>query len=208
MGTINEDIAASADWIARALTSSGYRADFSPQSLWEVDRFFDENSRDGVAKSGGLLAKDLGARVFAIGSYIGEVVRRGVGGEWVGDDSDPEAEITVELRLPDGTRCWPFQRAMRRFKNGPEDGIAVWAMVPVWRSDHAQSRRRAFSRGCLDDEQARRRVLPSGRRDWQSVGSVNLSAFVVAGRQFPKVVAIAEWLAAFCGYEPMSLLPK
>ena len=57
---------------------------------------------------------------------VGEVVRRTKGGEWVGDDSDPEAEIRVELHLPDGTRCWPVQRVMKRFKNGPEDGIAAW----------------------------------------------------------------------------------
>jgi hypothetical protein len=126
MGTIKEDIATSSDWIARALSSSGYRADFSPESLWEVDRFFDEHSQDGAAKPGGLLSQDLGSRLFAIGSYIGEVVRRKVGGEWVGDDADPQAEIQVELHLPDGARCWPVQRAMKRFKNGPEDGIAVW----------------------------------------------------------------------------------
>lgn len=126
MGTIKEDVAVSADWISRALNSSGYRADFTPQSLWEIDRFFDEHSQNGAGRPGGLLSSGLGPRVFAIGSYIGEVVRRGVGGEWSGDDSDPEAEINVELQLPDGTRCWPVQRVMKRFKNGVEDGIAAW----------------------------------------------------------------------------------
>jgi hypothetical protein len=126
MGTIKEDVTGSAEWISQALRSSGYRADFSPQSLWEIDRFFDEHSQNGVATSGGLLSQGLGQRLFGVGSYIGEVVRRKVGGEWVGNDSDPEAEINVELLLADGTRCWPVQRAMKRFKNGPEDGIAAW----------------------------------------------------------------------------------
>lgn len=126
MGTIKEDIATSADWISRALKSSGYRADFSPESLWEIDRFFDEHSENGKAKSASLLSEDLGPRLFAIGSYIGEVVRRKVGGEWSGDETDPQVEINVELHLPDGARCWPVQRAMKRFKNGPEDGIAAW----------------------------------------------------------------------------------
>jgi hypothetical protein len=124
MGTIQEDT--SAEWISRALNSSGYRADFSPGSLWDIDRFFEEQSLNGAAKPGGLLSQDLGSRIFAIGAYIGEVVRRNVGGEWVGDDKDPHAEITVELHLPDGARCWPIQRAMKRFKNGAEDGIAGW----------------------------------------------------------------------------------
>jgi hypothetical protein len=126
MATIKEDIQTSADWISRALSSSGYRADFTAESLWEIDRFFDEQSRDGAAKRGGLLSKSLGQRLFAVGSYMGEVLRRQVGGEWIGDDQDPEAEINVGLLLPDGSVCWPVQRAMKRFKNGAEDGIATW----------------------------------------------------------------------------------
>jgi hypothetical protein len=128
MRTIKEDIAAGADWISRALRRSGYRADFSPQSLWEIDRFFDEHGENGVARPGGLLSESLGSRLFSIGSYIGEVVRRKLGGEWVGDDADPQAEINVELHLPDGSRCWPVQRTMKRFKNGPEDGIVAWGL--------------------------------------------------------------------------------
>ena len=131
---ITEDLRSSAAWISQALRSSGYGADFSPGSLWEIDRFFEEQSEGGAAKPGGLLAQDLGARLFALGAYIGEVVRRHQGGRWVGNDSDPEAEINVELHLPDGTRCWPVQRVMKRFKNGAEDGIAGWghaAGLPV-----------------------------------------------------------------------------
>lgn len=126
MATIKEDITKSADWISRALSSSGYRADFTPQSLWEIDRFFDEHSQNGTALPSGLLSSGLGQRIFSVGSYMGEVVRRKLGGVWIGDDNDPEAEVKVELQVTGGTRCWPVQRAMKRFKNGPEDGIAAW----------------------------------------------------------------------------------
>ena len=129
-----EDLHKSAAWISQALQSSGYRADFSPRSLWEIDRFFEEQSEGGAAKPGGLLSQDLGARLFALGAYIGEVVRRHQGGRWVGEDSDQEAEINVELQLPDGTRCWPVQRVMKRFKDGAQNGIAAWghaAGLPV-----------------------------------------------------------------------------
>jgi hypothetical protein len=126
MATITEDIDRSADWIAHALSSSGYRADFTPQSLWDIDRFFDDHSSGGEANAGGLLSQDLGQRIFAIGSYIGEVARRRLGGEWIANDEDPRAEIALELRFADGARCWPVQRAMKRFKNGAEDSIAVW----------------------------------------------------------------------------------
>ncbi|HEX3336502.1 MAG TPA: hypothetical protein VHS54_08575, partial [Jatrophihabitans sp.] len=38
MASLREDIDASAAWIAQALQSSGYDADFSTQSLWSIDR--------------------------------------------------------------------------------------------------------------------------------------------------------------------------
>jgi hypothetical protein len=126
MGKIVEDVDAAAKWIATALSSSGYKADFTPPSLWEIDRFFDEHSNTGHAVPGGLLSEQLGSRLFSIGSYVGEVLRKVKGGQWIGNDADPQAEINVELQLADGSKCWPVQRAMKRFKNGPEDGIAVY----------------------------------------------------------------------------------
>ena len=124
--TIVEDAKASAEWIASALSSSGYRADFTLASLSEIDRFFDEHSRDGQPVAGGLLSESTGSRLFALGSYVGEVIRRNAGGEWVGDDSDPKAEINIEFHLPSGVIAWPVQRAMKRLINGSEDGIAPY----------------------------------------------------------------------------------
>jgi hypothetical protein len=128
MGTLKEDVGASADRISRALQSSGYRADFSPASLCEIDRFFDDQSKEGAAKRGGLLAADLGSRIFALGCYVGEVLRRDRNGEWLADDADEQGEVNLEVYLPDGTRCWPVQRVIKRLKNGQEDSIAAWGI--------------------------------------------------------------------------------
>lgn len=127
MSKIVKDVENGALWVAKALKSSGYLADFSAESLQEIDRFFDEHSQGGKPKPGGLLAEDIGARIFALGAYVGEVIRQVLGGEWVGDDDDPRAEINVELKLANGTRLWPVQRVMKRFKNGAADGIGVYA---------------------------------------------------------------------------------
>jgi hypothetical protein len=63
------DATEGAEWVAEAMRSSGYRTDFSPGSLWEVDRFFDEQmKRAGKPKPSGLLAEDRGACLFAIGA--------------------------------------------------------------------------------------------------------------------------------------------
>jgi hypothetical protein len=128
MGAIRQDLQEACDWIVKALSYSGYKADYSPASLWDIDRFFDDQAKGGQPMPGGLLSQDLGSRLFAIGSYVGEVIRKAKGGEWVGDEADPQVEMNVELRLPDGTKCWPVQRVMKRFKNGSEDGIAVYGL--------------------------------------------------------------------------------
>jgi hypothetical protein len=48
-----EDAAKGAEWVAKALVISGYRADFSLDTLREVDRFFDEHAR----RSGALVTR-------------------------------------------------------------------------------------------------------------------------------------------------------
>lgn len=127
------DARASADWIATALSASGYKADFSIDSLKEIDRFFDDQAPNGQPKPGGLLASDIGARLFALGGYVGEVVRRAASGEWKGDDKDPEAEINIALQLKNGSTLWPVQRVMKRFKNGSEDGLHAYGVLATRR---------------------------------------------------------------------------
>jgi hypothetical protein len=129
MATLIEDAQKAAAWVANALTSSGYRADFSLASLREVDRFFDEHSQDGEAVPGGLLSEDLGPRMFALGSYVGEVIIRAYGGQWRADDNEPEGELNIEVVLPSSAIIWPVQRVMKRFNNGPEDGIYAYGQL-------------------------------------------------------------------------------
>jgi len=128
---IVRDALAAAEQSSIALSQSGYKADFSLESLKQVDRFFDEQAANGKPKPGGLLSQQLGARLFAIGAYIGEVIRRQNGGEWQGEDSDPQAEIYVAVRLQTGVILWPVQRVMKRYKNGAEDGIWIYGATAL-----------------------------------------------------------------------------
>lgn len=150
MGNLVEDAATNAEWIAEALNGSGYAADFSPLSLTEIDRFFDEHSKGGKPKRRGLLSNETGPRLFAVGAYVGEVVRRSIGGEWRPDDNDPEDEIGLTLVLPDNSEMWPVQRVLKRFRNGAEDSIAAYGAalgldVPVF--GPARTRRSQFGLG-------------------------------------------------------------
>lgn len=123
---LQEDIPITAQWIANALQSSGYDADFAPKSISEVERFFREQTEDGEPVSGGLLAQDIGPRLFALGSYCGEVLRKELGGHWQTDDSDPKGEINAALEVASGVTCWPMQRVMKRLRSS-EDDLVAWA---------------------------------------------------------------------------------
>lgn len=129
MASLIEDAQLAAKWIAGALQSSGYKADFTMESLLEVDRFFDEHSAGGRARSGGLLSSNLGSRLFALGSYVGDVVRQAYGGEWRADDQDPQGETRIQVVFANGGRVWPVQKVMKRFRNGPEDSLLHYGLA-------------------------------------------------------------------------------
>lgn len=126
--SLAEDILQAAERTSTALIMAGYHANFTLGSLAEVDRLFADHSNDGEAIAGGYFSESLGSRLFGIGSYSGEVLRRSIGGEWVTDDSDPQGEINVTLELANGSTCWPMQRAMKRFQSA-ENNIAHWAAL-------------------------------------------------------------------------------
>jgi hypothetical protein len=52
----------------------------SLESLKEIDRFLDDHTSEGTPKPDGLLSEQFGSRMFALGAYVGEVLRRKQGG--------------------------------------------------------------------------------------------------------------------------------
>lgn len=116
--TLAQDIPVAADWVAGALNASGYRADYTLESMKELDRFFDEQNRPG-----GILSQNRGQILFALGAYVGQTAIRLWGGRWLTDDSDPEGEINIAVELPGGPRFWPVVRCMKRCKLGPEESL-------------------------------------------------------------------------------------
>ncbi len=119
-----DDIKPSAQWIVMAMTSSGYKVDFTIDSMKEIDRFFDEQNNPN-----GILANNRGTILFSIGCYIGETIIKNFGGCWITDDNDPQGEINMAVKMTDGTVLFPVQRCMKRFMNGAEDGIYAYVYV-------------------------------------------------------------------------------
>jgi hypothetical protein len=127
LATLIEDISKQSTWIVARFSDDGFNLDYTIHSFIEIDRFFNEHSKNGNAVKGGRLEKNLGNILFSIGSYIGETMIQTVPGTiWITNDLDPEGEVNAEIKFPDGWTIWPMQRAIRRFKNGEEDSIYVY----------------------------------------------------------------------------------
>lgn len=122
--TLLQDIYSSSEWVANALNVSGYKADYSLESMKEIDRFFDEQNT-----STGILSKNRGQILFALGSYIGQTVIKLYGGKWITDDNNPEGEMNIAVILDNGSTIWPVLKCMKRYTSGQEDSIYDYVYV-------------------------------------------------------------------------------
>lgn len=122
--TLAQDIPVAAAWVVKALNSSGYRADYTLESMKELDRFFDEQSGPG-----GILSQNRGQILFGLGSYVGETAIRLWGGKWLTDDSDPEGEMNIAVELASGVRFWPVVRCMKRCRLGREESLYAYLLA-------------------------------------------------------------------------------
>ena len=106
-------------WITAALSSSDYKADFSMESLKEIDRFFDEqNTEDGI------LSKNAKGIIFALGIYVGETIIANYGGEWIDEEyKDPN---TIKLKTMDGEVWFPVIRVLARYQYGSANSLYLY----------------------------------------------------------------------------------
>jgi hypothetical protein len=132
MPTLLEDIHTQAAWIVKAFKADGLTLDHSIESFKAIDHFIDLHSADGKGKPGGRLETNWGPILWSIGAYVGEtIIRHCPGGKWVTNDSDPQGELNVEVRLPNGTTMFPIARVLKRFQHGPEECIYDYGVVTV-----------------------------------------------------------------------------
>ena len=116
--TLAEDITKACEWVVTALNTSGYNADHTLESMKEIDRFIEEQSGEN-----GIISRNRGQIIFALGCYVGETVIRLYGGEWITDDNDPQGEINISVKLDGNVVIFPVQRVIKRYQNGSEDSI-------------------------------------------------------------------------------------
>lgn len=60
--------------------------------------------------------------------YLLQIIRN-FGSIWLIDDSDPQGEINIAVKMDNGTIMFPVQRCIKRFQNGAEDSIYAYVYV-------------------------------------------------------------------------------
>lgn len=133
-----EDLEKAAFWAADNLEGSGYLADYSLESLKDLDRFFDEERQ-------GLLAEheDKGIILFTLGAYFGQVAIKTYGGQWEADDQDPQVELHVAVRLTTGQRFLPVQACIRRYKRADSQSLSQFLAGLVHEAGHQKRQEEA-----------------------------------------------------------------
>lgn len=97
-----DELSRASDWISNFLMREGYHADYTIESLFEIDKFFKEKLN--------LVLEDDNNRnfIFSISAYIGEVIRKKFNGHWqLSRDIDLDDE-TIGISFKNHNTIYPL----------------------------------------------------------------------------------------------------
>jgi hypothetical protein len=126
------------DAVDHAKTAAGVTLDYSPDSIKQVEGVLETlyaATPRGLSRifRRGPTQEDVATMAKMYGGYIGEVVRRTAGGEWVLDTEIAPGETVISLRKGD-QRIFPPAKVHKRLANGSED--SVWFYYQVLMKEH------------------------------------------------------------------------
>jgi hypothetical protein len=103
----------------------GATLDYSPKSLEIVEAILGSSFEQLPPVTSRSRADEETTTLVAssMGAYVGEVMRRNLGGAWVYPSAIGD---TPGIRLPDGSQAFPISKAFKRLKNGREDDIVFY----------------------------------------------------------------------------------
>jgi hypothetical protein len=114
------------DFVTRVTVRNRLPLDYSVRSLRVVDFLIDGLRKGGAGRE---RARDT---LFGLGAYVGEVLVRRAGAQWVDFDADQRAYFgqPVGVRMPDG-RVWnPLGKVLNRFEvGGPEESLQTFYLM-------------------------------------------------------------------------------
>lgn len=118
-----ENLPLLAEMVVKNEAEAGVTLDYSIESLKQIDTVLSQLRAEGATPSS---VPDM---VFCMGCYVGEVMRRKYGGEWV----EPRADIPLGpfplLRYGNGSHCAPIGKAFKCLQNGAGDSVHYFSGV-------------------------------------------------------------------------------
>ncbi|WP_411074638.1 hypothetical protein [Streptomyces sp. cmx-4-7] len=130
-----------AEFVGGVIARTRLPLDYGVASLGVVDRIIDGLRRGGTRR------QDVAGPLLGLGAYVGEVLVRQAGAEWV--DLPPDHSLRtvfghpVAVRMPDG-RLWnPLGRTVNRFEIGPQESLRTYFLTL-----HGRRPVRPLHRGC------------------------------------------------------------
>ena len=126
------------DAVDHAKTAAGVTLDYSADSIKQVEGVLETlcaATPRGLSRifRRGPTQEDVATMAKMYGGYIGEVVRRTAGGEWVLDTEIAAGETVISLRKGE-QRIFPPAKVHKRLANGSEDN--VWFYYQVLMKEH------------------------------------------------------------------------
>jgi hypothetical protein len=101
----------------------GLDLDYSPGSLEAVDAQIESLREDG------LTGEDAAEALFVLGCYVGEVMSRSLGGQWVPTARTPLAGISpwpMVVVLPSGSAWDPIGKVYKRLELGDSEYVPAF----------------------------------------------------------------------------------
>jgi hypothetical protein len=131
--SLNDAMANAAAQAVEMAARGRLHLDFSLESLLTVEAQLDSLHkalpRGWFAKLAkpGPSDEEIDAMALSIGAYVGEVLRRHLGGEWRSANSmQPDVRIPT-LHLSNGSEVWPQVKVNKRLRLGAEESVWIYA---------------------------------------------------------------------------------
>lgn len=120
---IAEEIREAHESLVSIFADFGIRLDYSLESLGTIEGYLEENYPVSQGAGSAWPAVRVGVKIYYIGAYLGETLRRVHGGAWSFDEKDPLGQIRAEMRLGNGRSLRPIEIVMERIEDGKALGL-------------------------------------------------------------------------------------
>jgi hypothetical protein len=122
------EVIAHAKIVARDLKAYGCKANFSFDSLTDLDSYIDNTIGDIRLPTDKLNSDAVTPLILGVGGYVGETIKKRLKGIWRGSDAYPAGPLNHGIVVPkQAGSFFPIARAKARIEIGPSMSLSAYA---------------------------------------------------------------------------------